>query len=143
VSTVKSAGNASIFNHYKKISSRLLPLQLKEERKLLSLAKKGNVEARDKILLHVIGFLIFRIETTLFLHVRLELGEDVLQECILFAHKKIDTYKQRYKNKKGLYIKVYFRSYIWKGITGVMLNYVRQNYDVVNKETCKAPTIIY
>jgi hypothetical protein len=115
------------FGYYKKIAAKYKPLPLNEERRLIRHAKKGNQPARKKLLLHLIGFFIFRIETTLFPPVKHKFGEDILQECILFAETKINSYNLRYKDKDGLFKKVYFRTYLWKGVTGVMFKYLKQN----------------
>jgi hypothetical protein len=112
---------------YKEIAKKHKPLPLIDERRLISLAKKGDGSARQKLLLHLIGFFIFRIETSLFPHIKNEFGDDILQECIVFAEGKIDFYKLRYKNKSGVFKKVFLRSYLWKGVTGVMLNHVKRN----------------
>ena len=95
-------------------------------------ARKGNVPARKKLLLHLIGFFIFRIETTLYPPVKREFGEDILQECILFAEKKIKSYNLRYRDKEGLFKKVYFRTYLWKGVTGLMLAHIKRNKKEIN-----------
>ena len=117
----------STFGYYKKIAAKYKPLPLDEERRLIRRAKKGNQPARKKLQLHLIGFFIFRIETTLYPPVKREFGEDILQECILFAEKKIKSYNLRYRDKKGLFKKVYFRTYLWKGVTGVMFTYIKRN----------------
>lgn len=111
---------------YKELAKKHKPLPLIDERRLISLAKKGDSSTRQKLLLHLIGFFIFRIETSLFPHIKNEFGDDILQECIVFAEGKIDCYKLRYKNKSGLFNKVYLRSYLWKGVTGVILNHVKR-----------------
>jgi len=78
------------------------------------------------------GFFIFRIETTLYPPVRREFGEDILQECILFAETKIQRYNLRYRDKEGLFKKVYFRTYLWKGVTGLMLAHIKRNKKEIN-----------
>lgn len=116
-----------IFGHSKKIAAKYKRLPLDEERKLISLAKKGNVSARKKLLLHLIGFFIFRIETTLYPPNIRQFGEDILQECILHAIIKIQSYNLRYKNKWGRPQKFHFSTYLWKGITGLMLMHIKRN----------------
>jgi hypothetical protein len=115
-----------MFGSYRKLSAEYKPLPLAEERKLIRLAKKGNDPARNKLLLHLTGFFIFRIETTLFSSAKREFGEDILQECILFAQTKIKRYNLRYKDKNGVFKKVYLRTYLWKGITGLMFSYIKK-----------------
>jgi hypothetical protein len=117
----------STFRIQNKLAAKYKPLPLEEERRLIRRAKKGSLPAREKLLLHLIGFFIFRMETTLFPPVRHKFGEDILQECILFAETKINSYNLRYKDKEGLFKKVCFRTYLWKGVTGVMLKYLKQN----------------
>jgi len=121
------------FNLYKETAKKHRPLSLGDERRLISLAKKGDGLARRKLLLHLTGFFIFRIETTLFPRIKREFGDDILQECFLFAESKINCYKLRYKNKLGVCKKVFLRSYLWKGVTGVMLNYVKKNCPAGNR----------
>jgi hypothetical protein len=98
-----------------------------EERKLVSLAKNGNKPAQEKLLIHLVGFLIFRIETALSRTAIINFGEDILQECILFVVAKIQRYKVRFKNKDGIYKTYCFSTYLWKGITGVIYTYVKNN----------------
>jgi hypothetical protein len=117
----------SNFGYYRKIAAKHKPLPLDEERRLIRRAKKGNPQAREKLLLHLIGFFIFRIETTLYPPVKREFGEDILQECILFAEIKIKSYNLRYRDENGIFKKVYFRTYLWKGVTGVMFTYIKRN----------------
>ena len=71
-------------------------------------------------MLHLVGFFIFRIETTLESPKIQELGEDILQECILFASGRIPKFKLRYKNKPGVYKKYRFSTYLLKGVTGII-----------------------
>jgi hypothetical protein len=104
------------FGYYKKTARRYKTLPLDEERRLIRHAKKGDVPARQKLLLHLMGFFIFRIETTLFPHIKREFGEDILQECILFAETKIQKYNLRYKDKTGC-----FKKFISEHICGKAL----------------------
>jgi len=115
------------FSEYKKIAAKHKPLSLVDERRLIARAKKGDTSARDKLICHLIGFLLFRIETTLYPCLKNEFGMDIINECILFAEKKINRYNLRFRNKKGKHVKVYLRSYLWKGITGIMITYIKQN----------------
>jgi len=117
----------STYSHYKEIALKHPRLPLKEERKLISLAKKGDLSARKKLILHLTGFFIFRIETTLYRQQIRQCGEDILQECILLAINKIQRFKLRYKNKKGDPAHYHFSTYLWKGVTGVMFVCVRRN----------------
>jgi hypothetical protein len=117
----------TVYFTYKEIASRHKKLPGNEERKLISLAKRGNQPAQEKLLLHLVGFLIFRIETALSRSVVLRFGEDILQECMIFAMVKIRSYKVRFKNREGIYKTYCFSTYLWKGITGVMFSYVKKN----------------
>jgi hypothetical protein len=117
----------TVFFKYRKIASRHKKLPINEERKLISLAKRGNQPAQEKLLLHLVGFLIFRIETALSHSVVVRFGEDILQECIIFAIAKIRNYKVRFKNREGIYKTYCFSTYLWKGVTGVMFSYVKKN----------------
>ena len=104
-----------------------------EERRLIRRAKKGNQPARQKLLLHLLGFFVFRIEATLYPPVKREFGEDILQECILFAEAKVQKYNLRYKDKDGSFKKVYFRTYLWKGVTGLMFAHIKRNRKEINE----------
>jgi hypothetical protein len=117
----------SVLSHYRKLASRHKKLPCKEERMLISLAKKGDKSSQEKLLIHLIGFFLFRVETSLFPSIIPRFGDDIIQECVLFAMRKIPSYNLRYKDKKGFFKKVCFSSYIWKGVTGVMLSYLKQN----------------
>jgi hypothetical protein len=120
------------FYLYKQTASKFGPLSLDDERRLVRRAKKGDRLARKKLLLHLIGFFIFRIETTLYPAIRHRFGEDILQECLLFAESRIPRYNLRYKDERGIFKKVYFRTYLWKGVTGVMLTYIKKNRNLSN-----------
>jgi hypothetical protein len=116
-----------LFEKYRQTITQYRNLPLKEERTLIRLAKRGNLPAQQKLLLHLVGFFIFRIRTTLYPAVAREFGEDILQECLLWTPKKIKSYNLRYRNKKGIFQPVQLRSYIWKGVTGLMFQYVKKN----------------
>jgi hypothetical protein len=116
-----------MFKQYSKIINRHKNLSLKEERTLIRRAKNGDVQAQQKLLLHHIGFFIFRIRTALYFPVVREFGSDILQECLLWTPRKIQSYNLRYRNKKGIFQPVLLRTYLWKGVTGLMFQYVRKN----------------
>ena len=99
-------------------------LPLPEERKLISLAKKGDIPARQKLQLHLLGFFIFRIENTLHSSKIREFREDILQECVLLASVKIHSYKLRYRTKTGEYKKFRFSTYLWKAVTGIIFQQI-------------------
>ena len=100
---------------------------MNEERRLVRRASKGDQLARKRLRYHLIGFFIFRMETTLYPAIRNRFGEDILQECLLFAESRIPRYNLRYRDDKGIFKKVYFRTYLWKGITVVMFTYIKKN----------------
>jgi hypothetical protein len=116
-----------MFKQYRQIIKQYPKLSLHHERKLIRLAKKGNTSALQTLLLHQVGYFVFRIRTVLYPSAVREFGEDILQECLLWTPQKIRSYNLRYRNKKGIFQPVLLRSYIWKGITGVIVQYVRKN----------------
>jgi hypothetical protein len=116
-----------MFEQYRQIIRQYPKLTLQNERRLIRLAKRGDLSAQQTLLLHQIGFFVFRIRTVLYPAVVREYGEDILQECLLWTPKKIRSYNLRYKNRDGIFQPVLLRSYIWKGVMGVMFQYVRKN----------------
>jgi hypothetical protein len=116
-----------MFKQYRQIIKQYPQLPLKHERNLIRLAKRGDTSAQQTLLLHQIGYFVFRIRTVLNPSVVREFGEDILQECLLWTPKKIQSYNLRYRNKRGVFQPVLLRSYIWKGITGVIFQYVKKN----------------
>lgn len=120
-----------MFKSYQKIARRYRNLPLKKERELLSLAKKGNNSAKDKLIYCQIGFFLFRINTILFPVVLRRYGEDIMQDCIEFATRKIFSYNLRYRNKHGVFQPVYFRTYLWKGITGIIIGSIKKRKEIL------------
>lgn len=92
---------------------------------MIALAKKGNGAAKEELILNHIGYFLFRINTVLYPKLVKQYGEDILQECLLLASEKIYKYNLRYKNKQGKRQNVYFRSYIWKAVTGVIIRSIK------------------
>ena len=113
-----------LFLQLKKTASVHTMLPLPEERNLISLAKKGDIPARQKLQLHLLGFFIFRIETTLHSSKIREFREDILQECVLLASVKIHSYKLRYRTKPGEYKMFRFSTYLWKAVTGIIFQQI-------------------
>jgi hypothetical protein len=105
-------------------------LPLCYERKLIASAKKGRTEARQELLIHLIGFFLFRVQTTLYPSFVKQYGEDVLQECLLLASKKIHTYKLRCRNRDARFAPVHLSTYMWKSVTGLILTHVRHKREV-------------
>lgn len=119
-----------MFELYKQIAKQHKNLPLKDERKLISLAKKGNISAKSKLLFSQTGFLLYRIKTMLYPEILNRYGEDIFQDCLIFVIKKIPSYNLRYKNKAGEFQPVYFRTYLWKGITGVIINSLKNKNEI-------------
>ena len=115
---------------YQEIIKRCRKLSLKHERKLIALAKKGMSSAQEELLLHLVGFFLFRIKTTLYPSIVKQYGEDILQDCLYLAIKKIRTYNLRYKNKTGELQPVHFSTYMWKSVTGLMLAFVKAKKEI-------------
>ena len=119
-----------MFTQFQEIVRQHKKLPIQRERKLIASAKKGNKLARNELLIHLTGFFIFRIQTTLYSYIIDQYGEDILQDCFLFTIKVIDSYKLRYKNKVGEKQIVHLSTYMWKGITGIMLNHIKSRKEV-------------
>jgi len=119
-----------LFESYQKIARQYKSPPLKYERKLISLAKRGKTSAIKELLFYQIRFFIFRIKTVLYPKILSRYGDDVLQNCIMFAMIKISSYNMKYKNKQGKLQPVYFRTYLWKGITGVIINSVKRKKEI-------------
>ncbi len=114
-----------MFRYYRKIASSHKKLSLTEERKLIRRARQGDVSARQKLQIHLIGFFIYRIETTLWYPKRQEFGEDILQKCIIFAADRLPKFKLWFKSKTGEYRSCHFSTYLWKGVTGIIIQQIR------------------
>lgn len=94
------------------------------------LAKKGNISAKNELLLSQTGFFLYRIKTILYPKILNKYGEDIFQNCWIFAVKKIPSYNLRYRNKHGEFQPVYFRTFLWKGITGVIINSIKEQREI-------------
>jgi len=101
-------------------------LSLSEERRLISKAKKGSRKSKDELVFRHIGFLIFRIHKVAFPGLIHRFGDDLLEEAILIAYKKIKSYDLDYRDKKGNPNPVKFISYIWKRIDGFIIDYLKK-----------------
>lgn len=120
-----------MFELYKDTVARYTNLPRKSERKLIKLAQMGDQKASEELLLRHIGFFQFRIRTILFPTLVQRYGEDMLQECLLLAGRKIHTYNLRYRDKRGCLKPVYFRTYLWKAVTGLILQLLkRKKYEI-------------
>jgi len=109
------------------IVSRYPKLSRLDERQLIKSAQRGNKRAIEKLLLSHIGFFKFRIKAILFPGLIDRYGDDMLQECLLLARKKISTFDLLYRDKQGRLNQVYFRTYLWKAVTGLILNIIKNN----------------
>ena len=101
-------------------------LSRQEERQLIKLAQAGDEKAFEELILGHIGFFQFRIKTILFPNLAKRYGDDILQECLLLATKKVRTFDLCYRNKKGRLKPVYFRTYLWKAVTGLILQFIKK-----------------
>ena len=110
---------SDIVRHYPRIP-------LSEERRLISKAQKGSKKSKDEIVLRHVGFLIFRIHKIAFPGLIRRFGEDLLEEAILIAYKKIESYDLDYRDMQGNPNPVKFVSYIWKRIDGFIVDYLKK-----------------
>jgi hypothetical protein len=54
-------------------------------------------------------------------------GEDIFRECFLYADSKLPRYKLWFKKKDGTFVSYRFSTYLWKGVTGIMMCHLRDN----------------
>ena len=111
---------------YRKILPKYSKLTLKEERRLIALAKRGSKKHMDEVILRHLSFVIFRLYKVAFPEYLKRFGEDLLSESTLILQKKIKTYNLRYKDKEGNPKPVRFSSYIWKRIDGHILDSLKK-----------------
>ena len=111
---------------YRDTIRRYPKITLSEERKLILEAQNGSNKSKDEIVLRHIDFLTFRIRNKAFSYLIRRFGEDLLEEAILIAYKKIESYDLDYRNKQGEPHPVKFASYIWKRIDGFILDYLKK-----------------
>jgi len=114
-----------LFREYRVIARQRPRLPLYRERRLISRVKQGDLAARGLLLAHLFGFFLFRIHTTPYPWVVKQFGEDIFQECVLLAVKKIGTYRADYRDKAGQLRPVHLSSYMWKSVTGLMFAHIR------------------
>ncbi len=115
-----------MWESYKGISQRYPRVSQAEERRLISAAKKGSKRHKDELILCLVGFFIFRIHKRVFPHLIHRFGEDLLEEAILIAYKKIESYDLDYRDKQGNPHSVKFVSYIWKRIDGFIVDSLKK-----------------
>ena len=119
-----------MFELYREIISQYRKLPLEQERQLIGLAQKGVVDAQNKLLLHLIGFVEIRIKATTFPWLIQLCGEDLMQECVILAAEKIKTYDLEYRDKFGRLQPLHFSTYIWKSITGLIYAYGKDRKEI-------------
>jgi len=119
-----------LFKLYQGLINQHTKLPLKQERELIVLAKKGIVEAQNELLLHLIGFFAIRIKFTAFPSLIEQHGEDLIQECLVLAIKKIATYNLEYRNKTGELQPLHLSTYMWKSVTGLIYTYGKNKKEI-------------
>ena len=119
-----------MFEPYYEIASRYQNLPLHDERKLITQAKRGKVSAKQELILYQTGFILFRINAMLYPSTLVRCGEDIIHECMKYALEKVTSYNLRYRNKSGELHPVYFRTYLWKGITRVIMGSVKRKKEI-------------
>lgn len=115
---------------YYQIANKYKKLPLKYERKLIKSAKKGNSTSQEILFLHLTGFFVFRFSTSPYLPLIRNSFDDIIQDCLVFALKNIKTYKMRYKNEEGIFQPVHFSTYMWKGITGIIISSLNDRKEI-------------
>ena len=115
----------ALFKDYYRIARDRKKLSLHRERKLIARARNGCSSSESELVLHLIGYFLFRINTTLYRPVIEEHGEDILQECVLLTRQKIESYRPDYRGRDGDLHPVHLSTYMWKSLTGMMFAYVK------------------
>lgn len=114
-----------MWKSYRSIIRQYPRISLSGERQLILKAQNGSKKGKEELVLRHIGFLMFRISRKVFPHLLRRFGDDLLEEAILIAYAKIDTYDLQYRNKQGRLHPVKFASYIWKRIDGFIIDYLK------------------
>lgn len=117
---------------YHSIVRRYPKIPLPEERRLISEAQKGSKKSKDELVFRHVGFLIFRIHRIVFPNLIQRFGEDLLEEAILIAYNKIESYDLDYRDKQGNPNPVKFISYIWKRIDGFIIDSLKKELNESN-----------
>ena len=115
-----------MWESYSNILRRYPKIPLSEERRLILEAQKGSKKSKDELVLHHVGFLIFRIHKRVFSALIYRFGEDLLEEALLIVYRKIESYDLDYRNKQGNLNPVKFISYIWKRIDGFIIDSLKK-----------------
>ena len=121
---------------YSDIIRNYLKIPLSEERRLILKAQKGSRlrqcfggqarKSKNELVLRHVGFLIFRIHRIVFPALIQRFGEDLLEEAILIAYTKIESYDLDYRDEQGNPNPVKFVSYIWKRIDGFIIDFLKK-----------------
>ena len=74
--------------------------------------------------------LVIRIKFTAFPSLIQQHGEDLIQECLILATKKIATYNLEYRNKAGELQPLHLSTYMWKSITGLIYTYGKTSKEI-------------
>jgi len=114
---------------YSDIVLRYPKIPLSEERRLISKAQKGSRKSKDELVFRHVGFLIFRIHRIVFPALIQRFGEDLLEEAILIAYTKIESYDLDYRDEQGNPNPVKFVSYVWKRIDGFIIDYLKKEIE--------------
>ncbi|MCX5701614.1 MAG: hypothetical protein NTW64_01380 [Candidatus Omnitrophica bacterium] len=112
-----------MWKSYRLLAQRYPKITLSEERQLILKAQKGSKKSKDELVLRHIGFLIFRIHKVAFPELIQRFGEDLLEEAILIAYKKIESYDLDYRDNI---------SYIWKRIDGLIIDSLKKELSESN-----------
>jgi len=112
----------AMWMQYAKISARFPKLSLAEERCLIARAKKGSTQSAEEVVLRHIGFVVFRLHRRGFPSFIRKYGEDVVAASVPLLYEKMKTYNLRYRDSRGDFKPVRFRTYIWKRIDGFIVD---------------------
>lgn len=118
-----------MYKLYQGLSHRYRKISLREERRLISLAKRGSEEKANEIVLRHVPLVISRIKKKTVSDYHRRFGEDLLSEALFVLGTKIKSYNLRYKDKDGNPKPVRFASYVWKRIDGFIIDFLRREIE--------------
>ncbi|OGR46930.1 MAG: hypothetical protein A2X34_05275 [Elusimicrobia bacterium GWC2_51_8] len=93
---------------------------------MIARAQAGSKSIRNKIVLHHIGFIMWRLRKKIFPEYLKRHGDDILSAAILELYRKVETYNLNYRDRKGVLKPVRFSSYMWKRIDGLAIDYIKR-----------------
>jgi len=126
---------------YLLIAQKYHKLPHKEERLLIRHIRNGDMESKKKLMLHLSGFFLFRILTTVHGSSLIDKGEDIFQECFIYADSRLPRYKLWFKKKDGSFASYRFSTYLWKGVTGIIIRHLQDKKDSnLNEEIISGDT---